>query len=244
MINQKFNIKCIKPLKNFISTSGFTLAEVLITLGIIGVVAAITIPTLLNNMNKRDNYVALQKALSMVSEAATHIRSENGNSMASLATTHLEFANLFKPYMRVTNFCENETDSENCYIKNTSTIYNLQGGKYGQVVNAYTTRPKIVTPDGFVYMFTLESASCNYNYYKRNGVSEHCGSITVDTNGTKKPNTKGKDIFDISVNKYNTTPYWDMRYSFDFLCSSTSNDGWNGANCAYRAITEGGINYY
>lgn len=36
---------------------GFTLAEVLITLGIIGIVAAMTIPTLLqNNYEKTNNY--------------------------------------------------------------------------------------------------------------------------------------------------------------------------------------------
>ena len=40
---------------------GFTLAEVLITLGIIGVVAAMTMPTLIQNHQKRSLEVATQK---------------------------------------------------------------------------------------------------------------------------------------------------------------------------------------
>lgn len=43
------------------STFGFTLAEVLITLGIIGVVAAITIPNLMENVRNRDLQVQLKK---------------------------------------------------------------------------------------------------------------------------------------------------------------------------------------
>ncbi len=39
--------------KNTKQTSAFTLAEVLITLAIIGIVAALTIPTLISNYQKK-----------------------------------------------------------------------------------------------------------------------------------------------------------------------------------------------
>ncbi len=48
---------------------GFTLAEVLITLGIIGVVAAMTMPTLLNSTNGAQYRTAYKKALSVLSQA-------------------------------------------------------------------------------------------------------------------------------------------------------------------------------
>lgn len=48
---------------------GFTLAEVLITLGIIGVVAAMTIPTLISNHQKKQTVVKLQKAISVMNQA-------------------------------------------------------------------------------------------------------------------------------------------------------------------------------
>lgn len=50
---------------------GFTLAEVLITLGIIGVVAAMTMPTLMNQTNGAQYKAAYKKALSAISQAVT-----------------------------------------------------------------------------------------------------------------------------------------------------------------------------
>ena len=54
-----------------IKRSGFTLAEVLITLVIIGVIAAMTIPTLMNNTNSQEYRTALKKAISMLNQAIT-----------------------------------------------------------------------------------------------------------------------------------------------------------------------------
>lgn len=60
---------------------GFTLAEVLITLGVIGIVAALTIPSLISNHNKSVTAARLSKAYNTVSNA---IRlSENDNGMMS-----------------------------------------------------------------------------------------------------------------------------------------------------------------
>ena len=51
--------------------SAFTLAEVLITLGIIGVVAAMTMPTLMNQTNGAQYKAAYKKALSAISQGVT-----------------------------------------------------------------------------------------------------------------------------------------------------------------------------
>jgi len=55
--------------KRTIGMGGFTLAEVLITLGIIGVVAAMTMPTLINSTNGAQYKTAYKKALSVMSQA-------------------------------------------------------------------------------------------------------------------------------------------------------------------------------
>ena len=52
-----------------VKMSAFTLAEVLITLGIIGIVAAMTIPTLITNHQKRQTVVKLQRAISVMNQA-------------------------------------------------------------------------------------------------------------------------------------------------------------------------------
>ncbi|MBP7212243.1 prepilin-type N-terminal cleavage/methylation domain-containing protein, partial [bacterium] len=50
------------------SKTAFTLAEVLITLGIIGIVAALTIPTLMNKSQKQQTVTALKKSYSTFSQ--------------------------------------------------------------------------------------------------------------------------------------------------------------------------------
>ena len=57
---------------------GFTLAEVLITIGIIGVVAAITIPTLIQNFKKQETSARLKKFYSMMSQALIMSQEDNG----------------------------------------------------------------------------------------------------------------------------------------------------------------------
>ena len=56
----------------------FTLAEVLITLGIIGVVAAITIPTLMANYQKAQYVTALKKAYSQINQVLVKIADDRG----------------------------------------------------------------------------------------------------------------------------------------------------------------------
>lgn len=65
--------------------SGFTLAEVLITLGIIGVVAAMTIPSLINQTNNADIKAALKKGLSVTNQAILMNIAIEGNDFAALS---------------------------------------------------------------------------------------------------------------------------------------------------------------
>ena len=88
-------------------SKGFTLAEVLITLGIIGVVAAITMPTLINNYKEKATVNKVKKFYSMMSQAYLmsvkdneHADSWNvGNGVSS--TTARQLASYFKPYLKI-----------------------------------------------------------------------------------------------------------------------------------------------
>ena len=66
--------------------AGFTLAEVLITLGIIGVVAAMTMPTLINSTNGAQYKTAFKKALSVMSQAVAMNIALNDYDLSEIIT--------------------------------------------------------------------------------------------------------------------------------------------------------------
>ena len=57
---------------------GFSLAEVLFTLGIIGVVAAVTLPTLINNYREKETVTRLKKVYSTIQTAYNYTMMEEG----------------------------------------------------------------------------------------------------------------------------------------------------------------------
>ena len=58
--------------------NGFTLAEVLITLGIIGIVAALTMPSLIQNSKRQETSARLKKFYSTMSQALIMAELDNG----------------------------------------------------------------------------------------------------------------------------------------------------------------------
>lgn len=70
---------------------GFTLAEVLITLVIIGVIAAMTLPSLLGGTNKQEIKTGLQKAMSTLSQAVTLHYALTGEDFSTI-TNYENFA--------------------------------------------------------------------------------------------------------------------------------------------------------
>ncbi len=106
---------------------GFTLAEVLITLGIIGVVAAMTIPTLVQNYKKKIVETKLKKVYSIMNQAIKMSTVENGDtttwkffgaSSTSTATYEdaLEWYNTYLADYLKTQNVEKKTIGTNDYL--------------------------------------------------------------------------------------------------------------------------------
>ena len=81
----------------------FTLAEVLITLGIIGVVAAMTMPSLIQNYQEKATVTKLKKCYSLVSQAYVSILNDEGGSDTLQAGDDLEMMEKFGKYLKYQN---------------------------------------------------------------------------------------------------------------------------------------------
>ena len=171
----------------------FTLAEVLITIGIIGIIAAITIPNLITNYQKKQTVTKLQKAISILNQAYKLSYEDNGDLDASGQTTlgaSEYFQKYWEPYIKVNQFCNFAT---NCGYNSNNPMFMINGQQtdWGWISNS--TRTLFSTMDGFIYFIIS-------NYYKTLENKQVSNSVVfVDLNGARKPNRLGRDIFQLTI---------------------------------------------
>ena len=107
--------------------TAFTLAEVLITLVIIGIIAAMTIPSLLNNTNKQEFRTALKKSISVLNQAITMHYALEGMTVADYTSPADLSSSLFQKRLNVVS-----TAASTIVYKGsgTSTFYTADGVAY------------------------------------------------------------------------------------------------------------------
>lgn len=171
----------IKPKK-----SGFTLAEVLITLGIIGVVASITIPMLIANYQKKQTVTKLQKAISVINQAYRLSYDDVGEVTAEEARAmggEEYFQKYWEPYIKVASIC-NEIG---CGYKNSGQPWKMPSGNtYPLRLQTDYSRVGFNTFDGYFYMVVTVVGATTLRT---------SDILVVDINGINKPNILGKDVF-------------------------------------------------
>ena len=183
--------------------AAFTLAEVLITLAIIGVVAAITIPSLVKNYNEKA-WSTAQDVFTKRLEVAT--RQMNTEEKLAGYSNTMDFVNELKKYIKITRVCDNSNITK-CFNKEViwnegedpidmSTIKNAASlgqddwdtdtvaVQFANGVNAIIAYNPNTTQEPFNNQFSATSASM---------------AILYDVSGNKNPNTNGKDIGKINV---------------------------------------------
>jgi len=212
-----------------IRNAAFTLAEILITLAIIGIVAILTIPNLINNYSEKETVTKLKKIYSVLNnayrlaevengpitswfdnEAEMYQKDEAGNIIRndkgeSLVTNEYKQANdiiasKFKQYLNVTKDCGHDTG---CF---SDELHYLQGENTINLINyQQNTRYFLALNDGTFIGFLRDG-------------------IYVDVNGFKGPNTIGKDVFqfDLSYKGVNIYPHEDTLecYTNNWICSN------------------------
>lgn len=189
----------MKNIKNY----GFTLAEVLITLTIIGIVAAITIPVLSQNANERATVTALKKAFSVLTNAYNLAVQENGTPDNWGNTASYAPLLQLKPYLNVNKDCLN--GSQGCFPPGVNYLY-LTAAWGGIGIMDNISDPKLRLADGTIITGADVWPSCNHANGTSQALQNVCGQINVDINGYKGPNQFGMDMFVFWVTKYGLIP--------------------------------------
>lgn len=150
---------------------GFTLAEVLITLAIIGTVAAITLPALMADTTSAQIGPKLAKAVSMFEQANEAILNEHSVdtlSDANLLTSDSTYVNELRKHLKGTS------------------VHVIDPPKK-------IDRIEFSSKDGMLYTFSITAATPDNS--SDPGHMQRIGNVTIDINGKANPNADGTDIF-------------------------------------------------
>ena len=176
---------------------GFTLAEVLITLVIIGVIAAMTVPTLMNNTNAQEYRSALKKAIAGVNQALTLNYALEGLSANDYSTGTDLVNDVFKRRMSVIDGGDAFTDSTLC---SGSDVFTTADGM-------------IFCVKDFVSNPNNDDQTSPCNSYNTAPCTNGGANLWIDVNGVKKPNkatvnsTRPRDIYQAQIYAQKVVPY-------------------------------------
>ena len=248
-------LKHSKGFKRF----AFTLAETLITLTIIGVIAALTVPNLLNKYTKHTYVVGLKKAYSQLQNAVKMIPITEGCSAGDY-----DCAGMFQDWNKVTNI-DGMNFNGNVAVKQLYLI--SKNLKTSDIILEYDDErcfdaagdwtkllPCIILQDGMIFASYSE------------------GNLVVDVNGQKGPNKHGRDRFMFYLSyetfnsygietgvfhhagavipfgsqadaNYNKRPqdYW--KNSLACNLENVNKDAWSAVSCTGRVLEEDAMNY-
>jgi len=199
------------PRNDMRKKAAFTLAEVLITLGIIGVVAALTLPTLISNYQKRVYVTQLKKSVSVLSNGFRLMMAHDGvtelkdtHAFSGMGADNCNGGSVSTGDNILTNDCSSIREGlqsvftgiqfapcdvvETKYLNGTIVPSN-------DVYNRKSASTCVKFPDGFeIFGYT----------FQRGDSSGFKGRLRVDINGPKNPNTVGRDIFDLWISYIGT----------------------------------------
>jgi len=157
--------------------SGFTLAETLLVLVIIGVVCALTIPTTITKIRDIKRRSQVQVIASVLSNAGSLASNENGGSLKNLNSDFL------KKYLIVLKTASGNDNSLG--LRNVSL---QDGSMFPETFN----NEKYALANGIVIMPRMIFPNCDYAQQHMNNI---CGDIIVNVDGAKGRSVAGEDVF-------------------------------------------------
>ena len=214
----------------------FTLAEILVTIGIIGFVSAMTIPSLINNVKDTRFRTQFLKTYTVIQQA---IKRMEADDIAIESKLYNRKANPF--YRTLLSYLTNSTDCGDCcaFAKNPmpTGCFDYNQNSYltfrgnGTLVKNYFDDGQILMPDGSLVIVEQPiagGASPKEQIY-----------VFVDVNGIKPPNRLGHDLFVLQFTDngllpmgQNGTDYAEASGSTNKYCDKHSGIANNGMSCS------------
>ncbi|MBQ2611706.1 hypothetical protein IJF81_04865 [bacterium] len=185
----------------------------MITLAIVGVVAALTLPTVINNYQKKTTALKLKKSYNIVQQAIALSEGENGpistwsfpDGYNSTIQTEQFFDTYFKPYLK----CKKDY--------NVGPIYSINGDR------AVGSSSWSLQDGTSVRLFLNNVLNGGYAW------------LFIDINGTKhSPNRLGKDVFMLwyrNIDGFRKPIFRNSGNGYD--CAKTINNNYAGGDCGY-----------
>ncbi len=213
---------------------GFTLAETLVTLGIIGVISALTIPTLIGNYQGKVRIAQLQKVYNQISNAAVA-------ALADERVDALDYTYAFEnidgtisflgKYLKVSKVC----GASECLASTYSSLDKTASKATSQILPNFDAIKCVSLPSG--------SSICVFDVVAGDGYDWHGHlSLVVDVNGKGAPNVNGIDLFEFSLysdgtigNSYNVSDY----AASGGRCEDYKSTAGYGGSCFSKVVADG-----
>ena len=241
---EKSNKKCYISdiLHHYRNKKAFTLAEVLITLGIIGVVVAMTMPTLIANHREKETVVRLKKAYSTLSNAYIGVLNDYGDPTNWDVESWDDIIIMFSKYISNVKICDEKAKGCFSSVRRKDLVNNdvdTMGSTSSGAGSALIMSDGIVAGVGAQTSFANALSCDRLNY---------CFHFAVDINGDKGPNRWGVDTFTFHVTKDRVVPRGAKEtHGSSEMCDPTSSESgsgwWNGSGCGAWVIQMENLDY-
>ena len=235
---------------------GFTLAEVLITLTIIGVIAVLTIPNLMQKWEDAHTVSAVKEVYSLMDNAIKELVREEGplddwGWPAAASWTDAPnpnyFAQKLSNYLKVTKYCGSNSGcfppAQNAKIKNTwgRGVYSCLDMSNSGSEFEVNRHGKMLLANGMSVSFAFPYIPVWNN--------EYVGYINIDINGAKGPNQFGLDYFQFPIGPNGLTLKRSGTLIDGNSIGSMLNSGLcrnktsRGTSCGFWIIKHGNMDY-
>lgn len=250
---------------NFLKNKAFTLAEVILVLGVIGIVAVSALPTFVTSYQKQLYVAKLRKTYAILNQAFMQYAADEG-CVGNLECTGLfsdstpnkaaEWKSFFNKYLKVAKDCGT---GEGCFPPE-ERYFNLSWGG-SMTPDSDTDYYKVILADGQSVGVQTFDFKLNCSYFEdmsvAGSINNGCAWIIVDTNGLSGLNKAGRDYFpenslvlssehfvvpffgskDWANANYSPIQTWSDPTIMAFYCGTESESV--GYGCASRIIEEG-----